>query len=292
MERLSARLLSAAIRMLGLLSLEGQRRVGRSLGRLAWYLRVDGARTTRLNLDACFPHLDRRARLRLGRQSLEHTGMTVAETGAIYSWPRHRWPSLTVEIEGAELLEGAGGRGVLILVPHFGNWELLALVLGAYGVIALYDPPRVRALEAVIRRARTRAGATLLPIDPGGLRRFYRSLAAGGVTALLPDQVPDRQAGVYAEFFGRRALTMTFVHRLLQRTNPRAVLGAAVRCPGGFRVRFVELGEALRHPDPVASATAMNRAIEDLVHTDPAQYQWEYKRFKGQPRGSPDPYRR
>jgi KDO2-lipid IV(A) lauroyltransferase len=38
------------------------------------------------------------------------------------------------------------------------------------------------------------------------------------------------------------------------------------------------------------SAVAMNQAIERLVRTAPARYQWEYKRFKRPPPGEPDPY--
>jgi KDO2-lipid IV(A) lauroyltransferase len=293
-ERLSVLFFSGALKALSLLSLDGQRRLGRWLGRLAWCLRLDSARTTSANLAACFPALSEPSRRRLARESLQHTAMLVTEAGAMHYWPQQRWAGLTVELEGAELIDSAQaeGRGVLVLVPHFGNWEHLALILGRYAVTALYDPPRIRALEPLVRRARNRAGATLLPIDPGGLRGFYRALAGGGVTALLPDQVPDRQAGVYVDFFGRRALTMTFAHRLLQRTDARAVLGAAVRCPGGFRVRFLEIDQQLHDPDPGASAAAMNRAIEELVRTDPAQYQWEYKRFKRQPPGSPDLYAR
>jgi KDO2-lipid IV(A) lauroyltransferase len=293
-ERLSALVFAASIRALSLLSLNGQRRVGRWLGRAAWHLRVDGARTTWINLCWCFPDLDEETRRRLARASLEHTGMLAAELGAVYRWPKERWAGLTVRTEGSELIERARaeGRGVLVLVPHFGNWEHLALVLGGYGVTALYDPPRVRSLEPIIREARNRAGATLLPIEAGGLRGFYRALATGGVAALLPDQVPERQAGVYADFFGRPALTMTFVHRLLQRIDASVVLGAAVRCADGFHVRFVELDRNLRNASPAVSAALMNRAVEDLVRTDPAQYQWEYKRFKRRPQGSDDPYAR
>jgi KDO2-lipid IV(A) lauroyltransferase len=39
------------------------------------------------------------------------------------------------------------------------------------------------------------------------------------------------------------------------------------------------------------SVTAMNDAIEQLVKKNPAQYQWEYKRFKKPPEGGTDPYR-
>jgi KDO2-lipid IV(A) lauroyltransferase len=155
----------------------------------------------------------------------------------------------------------------------------------------LYDPPRLAALDPVIRGARSRAGARLLPIEPGGLRAFYAALRAGRLTALLPDQVPPRDGGEYADFFGRPALTMTFAHRLIRRLDPVVLLAAAIRVDGGFCIRFDEVDEAIRDPDPATSAAAMNRAVEALVRRFPAQYQWEYKRFKRPPPGQPDAYR-
>lgn len=293
MERLTALALAGALGTLGLLSLEGQRRVGRWLGRVVWLLRTEAARTTMINIATCFPEWDDARRRRLARESLEHTGMLAAELGGIYRWSERRWRALAVSVDGDERLETAVAeqRGVLVLVPHFGNWEYLALVLGSYGLTALYDPPRIRALEPVMRAARSRSGASLVPIDAAGLRAFYRAFDAGEVTALLPDQVPDRRAGVYADFFGRPALTMTFVHRLLQRSDAAVLLGSARRCRGGFSVRFQPLGDALRDPDPEVSAAAMNQAVEALVREEPAQYQWEYKRFKRPPPGDTDPYR-
>jgi Kdo2-lipid IVA lauroyltransferase/acyltransferase len=275
-------LLLAATRGLALLPLTGQRWVGRMLGALSWYARLDSVRITRRNIDHCFPELETAARRRLARDSLRHTGQLLAETGVLFHWPVNRWQPLIVEDVGSELIDRALADGipVLLLVPHYGNWEFLSLYLGRYRVTALYDPPRIAALEPMIRRARMRAGARLLPIDAGGLRRFYQSLRDGGVAALLPDQVPDHDSGVVVPFFGQPALTMTFAHRLAQRTGARLLLGSATRVPGGFRVRFSELDAQLRDPDPEVSARAMNQAIESLVREDPAQYQWEYKRFK------------
>ncbi len=292
MATLTGVLVTGMTRLLALLPLAGQRALGRWLGWMAWLLGTQSARVTRVNLALCFPDLDPAARRRLARRSLEHTGQLLAETGMVFHWPEDRWRKLLMAEEGQELLEGRGDRAVLILAPHFGNWEFLALYLGRYGVTALYDPPTLRQLEPLILEARSRTGATLLPIDSRGLRRFYETLAQGGVTALLPDQVPARTAGVYAEFFGVPALTMSFVHRLLGRFDVDVLLAAAIRCRGGFRVRFTALDERIRDPDPVSSARAMNEAIEALVRVDPAQYQWEYKRFKGQPRGRPSPYAR
>lgn len=292
MDSLIAWALRALTRGLSLLPLAAQRALGRMLGALACWTGRRSARITRRNIDLCFPELDADARRRLVRDSLTHTAQLLCELGIVFHWPEHRWQPLIRSLRGAELIDGAvaQGRPVLLLVPHFGNWEFLSLFLGRYAVSALYDPPRVRALEPLILQARSRAGARLLPIDAGGLRSFYQNLRDGGVAALLPDQVPDADAGVRVPFFGQPALTMTFAHRVAKRTGALLLLGSALRVAGGFALTFEPLDAAVADDDPTVSAAAMNRAIEALVREHPAQYQWEYKRFKRPPDGTPPPY--
>jgi KDO2-lipid IV(A) lauroyltransferase len=201
--------------------------------------------------------------------------------------------ALVRTVEGQRLMDEAmgSGRGVLLLAPHYGNWEFLSLYLGRYRFTALYDPPRIRDLEKPIVASRGRSGARLLPIGPAGLKALYRTLRQAGVAGLLPDQVPERRAGVYAPFFGRPALTITMAHRLIVRTRPKVLLCAAVRVPGGFGIRFTEADPSIGDADALVSATALNRSIEALIQEDPAQYQWEYKRFKRQPPDRPKLYR-
>ena len=288
MQRIAAWMFRVATRVLGWLSLGAQRRLGRLLGWWLWKSGSDAARITEINLTLCFPEMSLPLRRRLARESLQHTAQLGMEAGAMFHWPADRWPTLAVTVVGEELIAAAqtAGRGLLILVPHLGNWEYLSLFLGKYRITALYDPPRMAALEAPIKAARSRTGAHLLPIDRRGLRAVYQALSDGGVVGLLPDQVPARNAGVYADFFGVPALTMTFAHRLITRAHPVVLVGAAIRVEDGFALRFVEPEPDIQAADPVLSATAMNRTIEHLVREFPAQYQWEYKRFKRQPAGS------
>jgi len=294
MERLTVAIFRLLVFAFGSLSLNSQRSLARMLARAMRWSASDTARTTAVNVDACFPQRSAAERRVLVGDSLDHSAMLLTELGTLSNWSPAAWRELAVSVEGEDLLERAlaAETGVLVLAPHFGNWEFLALVLGGYGVTALYDPPRQSALGEVLHAARSRAGATMLPIDGQGLRRFYHALANGALGALLPDQVPERRAGVYADFFGRPALTMTFAHRLLRRTGARVLMGSAARAPGGFAVRFCDPGPALTDPDPRTAIRAMNAAIEQLVLTDPAQYQWEYKRFKRPPPGTPDLYPR
>ena len=84
-------------------------------------------------------------------------------------------------------------------------------------------------------------------------------------------------------FFGRRALTMTFAHRLIQSASPLVLIGSCTRGENGFKISFAEPPDAIYSEDVEESVAAMNEAIETLIAQDPAQYQWEYKRFKKPP---------
>ena len=292
MGALKAAAVRVGLRLLSLPGLDAQRRLGSMLGRVFAAFDTESRRVTRVNLALCFPELEPRARERLARDSLIHSAMLVTELGTVYHCPPERWRSFVVAMEGEALLQQALAEdtGVLLLVPHLGNWEFLSLMLGQLGVTALYDPPRQRDLEPLIVAARNRAGARMLPIDASGLRGFYQALSEGQLGALLPDQVPRRHAGLYADFFGRPALTMTFWHRVARRTGARVLMGAAIRRPGGFLVRIADPGPAVLDPDAAVAARAMNAAIEAWVRQDPAQYQWEYRRFRRPPPGTENPY--
>ncbi|MFP6837835.1 MAG: lysophospholipid acyltransferase family protein [Pseudomonadales bacterium] len=285
-------LLSVLVRVLALLPLTTARLLVDLFAGLGWQRYSRAARTTRTNIGLCFPELADVQRELLARRSLQQTSHLLAEAGLFFHWPRRRWSDL-LAVSGAEHIERARaeGRGVLILVPHFGNWECLALYLGRYSATGLYDPPRITSLEKPLRTARERSGMRMLPIDRHGVRSIYKALSAGGVIALLPDQVPPRKSGVYAPFFGVPALTMTLAHRLIHRTGPSVLLGVARRVAGGFSVEFSPFPEEIHSDDAGISAKVMNQAIEELVRSDPDQYQWEYKRFRRQPLGAPDPYR-
>jgi len=293
LEHLTTLAVLAASRFLALMPLRAVRLLGRALGDIAWVTGSSAARITRLNLGLCLPDRPAPELDRLARASLRETGQLLAETGMLLHWPQAQWRALCVAVEGDGLLRDALAerRGVLLLVPHLGNWEYLSLYLGQFGVTALYDPPRMPGLDEPIRNARSRSGARLVAIGRKGIRAVIQALGTGGLVAILPDQVPDRQSGVYADFFGRPALTMTLAGELARRLQPHVLVGAAFRTRGGFALKFAEADADVRSQDPASAAEAVNRCMERLVRAAPAQYQWEYKRFKRPPPGWQDPYR-
>ena len=255
------------------------RAAGAGVGAMAWWFNTRPARITMSNIDACFSQLPRRQRRDLCRASLLETGRFVGEMGLAWHGKADALARCVRTVEGAELIREPPAGGMLVLMPHFGNWEILSYVFRRTTVTCLYAPPRIPGLEHEMNRARERWGAIMVPAGLRGLRAIRQTLADGGVAGLLPDQTPSPAAGVPAPFFGQDALTMTLAHRLMT-AKTRVILSTAQRVPGGFEVRHVRIDDQIRDPDPVTSATALNAAIESAVLRDPAQYQWEYNRFR------------
>ncbi len=240
-----------------------------------------------MNVALCLSELPAAERRRLVRRSLIETGRSLAEAGAMWRWPEPRLAALLEGADRGELLERAvaGGRGVVLLLPHVGNWEYMNHFLTARRLpfTALYRPPRVAEMEREIRRGRERTGAVMAPASAGGLKTLHRTLRIGGVVVVLPDQEPLKRHGVFAPFFGVPALTMTLVGALLRRFGAAPLFAWAERRPAGFRVRFLEPPAGLDAADRVEAAACLNAGVEACVRACPEQYTWSYKRFRTRP---------
>jgi KDO2-lipid IV(A) lauroyltransferase len=265
------------------------------LGWVASHLPIRETNATRVNLALCFPELSGADRRALGRRSFVEVGRYFLELGGVWGWPRERTMALITKVSGEEVLDAAlaAGRGVIVVMPHIGSWELAGnYVAVRHPITGLYRPPRVREMEAIYSRARTRLGAKVVPAGAGGVRALHRALQAGEAVALLPDQDPGRGAGVFVPFFGHLANTSTLLPRLAARSGAPVVLAMAQRLRGGrFHVHFLPGSPDIHDPDPVIGATALNRDVERCIALAPEQYLWSYKRFRVQPLGHPSPYK-
>ncbi|TGD72810.1 bacitracin ABC transporter permease [Mangrovimicrobium sediminis] len=294
MNALKAALVKLFLHGFALLPLGVSRAVGRTLAAAYWQLNGAAARVTRRNIELAFPHLAPAERDALARDSLLATGELAAEMGWVWLRP---WPVIAARIEsveGAQLVTEAlaAGSGVVILAPHIGNWEVLGLHLATLGpTVSLFEPPHLVALEPVMRRARERSGATLVPTDSRGLARLLRSVRQGGIAGILPDQVPrSLNAGENVEFMGVRCFTPTLACQMIRRSGATAVVGTALRTARGFRVIYTAAEPDVASEDIHTALQAMNRGVAAAVAQAPAQYQWEYKRFKVRPREGRDVY--
>lgn len=290
---LKGRLLRGLVRLLGALPLAVSRLLGACVGRLNYVFNTRLVQTTRLNITRCFPALNKAQSERLIKQSMTETGRVGLEIPLVWQKPRAWREERIVRVKNRELLDQqlSTDSGLILLVPHLGNWELFSLYISRITqMTTLYQPPKEAAMESLVRDAREREGATLVPTSNKGVMALFKALKAGGTTMILPDQVPAPEAGEFAPFFGVPALTMTLANRLIERTGSRVLMAYAVRVRGGFEIVFEAPDEDIYSDDLQVSLRAMNRGVEKCVSAYPSQYQWEYKRFRKQPEGLPKFY--
>jgi KDO2-lipid IV(A) lauroyltransferase len=229
------------------------------------------------------------------RAAVAHAGRLVAELPFLWLRPYERALDPPPRWEGAELVDAAlaRGRGLVVLTPHLGAFEVVAQAYAErFGarqpMTALYRPARQAWLRELEETARRRPGLLTAPANLAGVRQMMRALRQGQTVGMLPDQVPPDGMGVWAPFFGEPAYTMTLASRLVQQTGATPLLVLADRLPrgAGYRVHVHALPEPLPGPGgddaahQVACATVMNRAMEYAIGLAPAQYLWGYERYK------------
>jgi len=184
----------------------------------------------------------------------------------------------------------AEGHGVIYLLPHLGCFEAVAALLAARRPLtAMYRLPHKPYLNEVLRLGRLREGMTLAPATLGGVRELARTLKRGDTVAILPDQAPSGGEGLWVDFFGKPAYTITLPAKLWKMSRAAVVLVAPrLDARGGrFLVDFTRFTPP-ESGDPTEFAQAMNRALEDVIRRMPDQYLWAYNRYK-HPAGAPEP---
>lgn len=289
-----ATFIKALLRIFALFPMPVVHAIGTCLG---WMLAVtpnELRRVSRINIELCFPQLPAHRRRRLLIDSLVECGKTAVEFAPLWLWPEDRIIALIKDAPGRRHLDALlrQGRGVILLIPHLGAWELASIYVSMcfaeeYPVTGLYRPPRLGELDTMIRRARERFGARMVPTSMMGVRTLYQTLNKGGIVGVLPDQEPGSSDPVFAPFLGVPANTMGLVSKLMSRTGAAAVYLYFTRLPGGrgFEVNIMPASPALRDADLLVATQHLNKGVERCVRRHPEQYQWGYKRFRTRPPG-------
>lgn len=266
---------------------------GRLMGAGMAVLGAKPFKVTQCNLAVCYPDQDPSNNHRLANKRMRHLGQAFFETPVLWRRPSPWLQSHIIAVEGESHLKEAiaNDRGTVLLIPHLGNWEVVGLWVAAQTkMTSLFQPPKMPAFGEWIKRSREKTGANLVPTTVSGVAALLKALKRGETVAILPDQQPPKTSGDFAPLFGAQALTMTLTHNLLKRSDSQAIFCCALREKGGWRLHFVPVDQAIYSDNQADSLASMNASIESIVAKAPEQYQWEYKRFRAQPDGSPAIY--
>ena len=284
---LKTKLFDCALSLLAMLPLTWLQKIGHLLGLSFWYFKGRMARVTMENIELCFPNMSPEDKIRLARNSLVNTGKTTLET--IFMWKASHRGCLgkIAAIENEEIVSSAlaKGNGLVFIIPHLGNWELINHYLGSkYSLTHMSLPFRHPGINELITQYRARSGTKFVEANQSGIKAQLQVLRSGGAVGTMPDQEPAVHTGSFSTFFGNDALTSELISGYVNKTDAKTVLAYCQRNGEHFHVIFHEI-------DMTADVSqSMNKAIENVILEVPEQYLWSYKRFRTRQAGEPERY--
>lgn len=260
-----------------LLPAEDVFRFGEFIGKLMWPMVNLRRRSIVRNLRiACAP-LDPAEADRMARESFIRT---VANLVSSSISPKSRGGKIDemLVVENPELLEEAigKGRGVVILLAHMGNWELLTRLNHFFpkGTKsgAFYRPLNNLVLNERVLKAREADGTQLFS-KRDSLHQVGGFLRDNGVIGILADQRVAYQ-GEVVSFFGRLT-RVSPLPSLLARRCKSEVLALSLRtvAPGKWSARYHKVDK------PYHSENCM-KALEEAMKYSLLDVFWLQERWK------------
>jgi KDO2-lipid IV(A) lauroyltransferase len=272
-------MLIAFLKLLSRVPMRWYHRVGVIVGWSGYWCARRDAKRLRDNLrqsNICSSESAYRALL---KESISQTGKSVVEWFKGWYAPQEEFDRLCAECHGWDLVEKAQrrGKGIIFLLPHLGSFPIAVRYTGQrMPLTLLYRPPREAWRHPLILSGGESAQISMAPTDFKGVEKLLHALKRSEGIALPPDQAPNSEGGVWADFFDRPAYTMTLVKKLQRATGAALIACFAERLPRGkgYRIKYHSV------PAENFDEAALNRVIEDLVRRCPSQYNWSYNRYK------------
>lgn len=292
MVSLKVQLLELSFKAMALLPLRLLQITGGFLGSMLWIFQTRMAKVTLENIDLCYPQLEEQQRKELAKWSLQETGKTILETTFAWGASPEKCNSSIISIKGAAEIEqlGGNGRGIIFVIPHLGNWEIINHYLGKrYKLTHMYEPNKSVTLERFIQSRRSRTGTQFVHAGINGIRQQLNALRQGDAIGAMPDQEPAVHTGKFSSFFGQQTLTSKLIPRLAAKTNAQCVIAYCKRrdSGSGFDIILEAVDLCSGEVEPMQK---LNDAVEQAIRRHPEQYLWSYKRFRTREAGDPELY--
>ncbi len=261
------------------------------LGLLVYWLSEKRRGVINTNLKIAFPEKSDSERKRLAKQASIASGKLLAEFAKAWLGSKAEIKAEFTQVVQRDLIDASvqNNQPVIIATPHIGNWEyLVQWVQIHYAMFGLYSASPIPQLDRLIYHARSKFGCQPFAADQRGVLNLLRKLKAGGLMVILPDQVPQKGAGVHVPFFGQPAYTMTLLHKMIQKTGAKLLFAYCIRNTEqpGFSLQIEAADFDTQEANVEVFNTALNQQLEGIIRKHPEQYVWDYKRFKAQPDGS------
>jgi KDO2-lipid IV(A) lauroyltransferase len=263
--------------------------MGRQLGRMVYHLDRGHRKVAIENLHTAFGQEKAESELHaISQRAFQNLGMMAIEFFRIPKMDVKTFKE-RVKIEGLEealsLLEKK--KGVLLLIGHFGNWELMGIMSKVIGnpIMVIAKPMKKNKwVDQFITKIRNAGGLEVISNIKAG-RKVIQALSQNRIVGILIDQRAKRSEGVWVDFFRRKAPTTPALAVLAMKTGAPVLPVFMIR--NGFQkhrliikspLELIRTGDIQK--DVEANTQLFNETLESMIRQYPDQWFWIHRRWE------------
>jgi KDO2-lipid IV(A) lauroyltransferase len=262
------------------------RRIGRIIGRIAFYCMHDYRKRSLCNL-ALASDLSIQSEqelIEIAKKSFENLAINLFE------YPRFaREPDLSriIHCENPQAADDLyrKGYGIIFFCGHLSNWEVLFLdgTRRMKGIAIGKAIKNKRLYRWVVQIREKNGGKIIAPRN--ALREGLKALRKGTFVGIVGDQgMPD--SGYSFPFLGRRAWTTTAPALLAYKTNSPIIVATTRRVEGGYRIRYSDpIWPNANEPLDKEVVRMMDQSLtilQESIKASPGEWLWQHNRWKQQ----------
>jgi KDO2-lipid IV(A) lauroyltransferase len=249
--------------------------------------RKNGKRITRLreNYRKVLPSLDNGELEALVRNGVSSAMRYWCDTFRISDWSQKR-VAATVTTENNELFLNSvnSGKGVIIALPHAGNWDHAGLYYCSQGIKVHTVAEHLRP-ERLFRKFlahRERMGMKVLDLEEKVTDQLISFLREGKLVALVADRDLSR-SGVDVEFFGANARMPAGPALLAIKTEANLITAYVSYTEIGIKIRFSGPFSVRRGESDSDEIQRLTQELADQfasdIKSDPASWHMQQRIF-------------
>jgi len=269
--------------------------IGRQLGNGMYHVDLEHRKVAIQNLHIAFGQEKSESEIQgIARRTFQNLGMMAVEFFRIPKMDAEMFKE-RVKIEGLEealkLLEKK--KGALLLIGHFGNWELMGLMSKVIGnpIMVIAKPMKKnRWVDEFITKIRNASGLEVIP-NVKASRKVMKALSQNRLVGILIDQRAKRSEGVWVDFFGKKAPSTPALAVLGMRTGAPILPVFMIR--NGFQKHRLLIQEPLQlvntgdvNKDVETNTQLINHTLESMIRQYPDQWFWVHRRWERKKRVS------
>ena len=241
---------------------------------------VPSFKVTRKNLSIAFTDLNDHDLDLLAKESYKETLKSFYET--LYTWSRSYKKIIyqTKRINNRFLFTTPKQEdGLIIIALHNRSIDfMLRWISSQRPHTSLYKKIKSKLINNFVKKFREEGNCKMVETGIGGVKTIFASLENNQMTCMASDQVPARGLGVYSKFFGHECYSFALAPKLAKKSNKQILLA--------YLSYEKDIGHIINFKKPSAEIYSdkgvdiMNLEMEHEIKKSPAEYSWEYKKFR------------